>query len=58
MVKESFQKGDDGGFDGEGHQEMRCNSSNANDYVLMTSNKQITVFEFLMFMRLDYSRVC
>ena len=28
MVKKIFQKGDDGGFDGEGHQEVRCNSGN------------------------------
>ena len=27
--------------------------SQCSDYVLMTSNKQITVFEFLMFMRLN-----
>ena len=27
VVKETFQKGDDGGFDGAGHQEMQCNSS-------------------------------
>ena len=27
--------------------------SQCNDYVLITSNKQITVFEFLMFMRLN-----
>ena len=27
-MKEIFQKGDDGGFDGEGHQEMQCNSGN------------------------------
>ena len=27
--------------------------SQCNDYVLMTSNKQITVFEFLIFMRSD-----
>ena len=28
MVEEIFQKGDDGGFDGEGHQEVRYSSSN------------------------------
>ena len=27
-MKEIFQKGDDDGFDGEGHQDVRCNSGN------------------------------
>ena len=32
--------------------------SQCSDYVLMTSNKQITVFEFLMFMRLNNCFTC